>query len=108
ASGEVVLVWHADDCAAPIWVEPLVRAAEDDAFLGGSLDLLKLNTARQRSWYGGDMSLPGVRAWDGFLPWVTSANFALRADLAHELGPFDAHYIGPGRDIAVSWRGAPL
>jgi glycosyltransferase involved in cell wall biosynthesis len=108
AAGKLLLFCDADDCASRTWVAHLVRASEDAPFLGGSLDLLKLNTALQRSWYGGDTSLPGVRPWEGFLGWVTSANFAMTPELARDLGPLDTHYLGAGDDIAVSWRATML
>ena len=108
ARGRVLLFCDADDQASPTWVECMVKAADADAFLGGPLDLVQLNTARQRSWYGGDLAHPGVRTWDGYMSWVTSANFGLTAELARALGPFDTQYIGAGDDIAVSWRATLL
>ena len=108
ATGRLLLFCDADDRASSTWVEQMVIAGEKAHFLGGPLDLIDLNTARQRSWYGGDVRHPGVRPWDGFMGWVTSANMGLTAELAAKLGPLDTRYVGAGDDIAASWRATLL
>jgi glycosyltransferase involved in cell wall biosynthesis len=104
ARGRLLLFCDADDRASPTWVERMTDASERADFLGGPLDFLALNSARQRAWYGGETEAPGVRPWDGYLSWVTSANLGLTAALAETLGPFDTHFVGAGDDVAVSWR----
>ena len=107
---KLLLFCDADDCASRTWVARLVRASPTDgAFLGGSLDLLKLKTARQRSWYGGRHE-PSRRATVGRLPRVGDLGELRRDDPSSlaKLGPFDTQYLGAGDDIAVSWRATML
>src|SRR6185369_5094795 len=82
ARGRLLLFCDADDRASSTWVERMARASERAEFLGGPLDFLALNSARQRAWYGGESEAPGVRPWDGYLSWVTSANLGMAAALA--------------------------
>jgi hypothetical protein len=86
----------------------MARASEHADFFGGQLDLVALNSIRQRAWYGGDTALPGVRPWDGYLSWVTSANLGFTAERAAVIGPFDTRFVGAGDDIAISWRATLL
>ena len=102
--GRLLLFCDADDRASSTWVERMARASERADFLGGPLDFLALNSARQRAWYGGESEVPGIRPWTGYLSWVTSANLGMTAALAETLGPFDTRFVGAGDDIAVSWR----
>jgi glycosyltransferase involved in cell wall biosynthesis len=104
ARGRLLLFCDADDRASSTWVERMARASERADFLGGPLDFVALNSARQRAWYGGETQAPGVRPWDGYLSWVTSANLGITAALAERLGPFDTRFVGAGDDIALSWR----
>ncbi len=108
ATGRLLAFCDADDRASDTWLERLAVASEQAPFLGGTLDLLALNSAKQRLWYGNDNVYPGVRPWPNYLGWVTSANFAITSELAAELGPFDTQFVGAGDDIALSWRATML
>ena len=87
ARGEFVLFVDADDEVAPTWLDAMARAASRCDAVGGCLERVRLNTARDVR-PGRELS-SHLQVWPGFLPYANGANCGLRRSLFGELGLFD-------------------
>jgi glycosyltransferase involved in cell wall biosynthesis len=100
SSAEVIAFCDADDEVAPLWLERLVRATADDVAVGGHLDEERFAIPGQRGWR--PPATP--RALPSFLgvPYIVSANLAVRRGVFERVGGFDASLVRC-EDIALSW-----
>lgn len=117
ANGEVLVFTDADCTFAPDWLEkittPLLKTKKHRLPIGavGGQTLSALPNGRKMNqweryadslWHGWEQDR--VAAFPGFLPWAPTCNFAVYADIFHELGCFDENWKTAGYDSDFCWR----
>jgi glycosyltransferase involved in cell wall biosynthesis len=101
AKGELLVYCDADDVVAPGWLTAMADAAQQYDVMGGWLDVDALNDESTRSWHR-PWPRDRLRSW--LLPYAVSANFAIWADVLHDLGGWSTEYEAGGEDVELSWR----
>jgi GT2 family glycosyltransferase len=93
----------ADDVAAPGWLAAMVAALGRDHLVGGRLDDELLNDPVCRAWRT-KPAPPGLPRAMRFLPYATSANLGIRAEVLAALGGWDEGFQRGGTEVELCWR----
>jgi glycosyltransferase involved in cell wall biosynthesis len=102
AEGDLVAYCDADDVADSRWLAELVLAAGGADVVGGALENSMLNEPSVLAWRG-DFGAAGLDRPLGFLPFVVSANCAVRRSTLSRLGGWREDYAYC-EDVEFSWR----
>jgi GT2 family glycosyltransferase len=100
SSAEVIAFCDADDEVAPGWLEQIVRATADNVAVGGHLDEQRFAIPTQIGWR--PPATPGGLPTFLGVPYVVSANMAIRRGIFEAVGGFDVTLVRC-EDIALSW-----
>ena len=103
AAGELLAFCDADDVATPGWLAALVTALDSHDLAGGRLDDQALNDPVRLRWRPRPHTTDLPRAL-GFLPYATSANIGIRADVLRALGGWNEAYARGGTEVELCWR----
>jgi glycosyltransferase involved in cell wall biosynthesis len=103
ARGRLLAFCDADDVAAPDWLAAIVAALDHDDLVGGRLDDAALNDPVIRGWRRrpDPERLPTALR---FLPYATSANIGIRAEVLRALGGWNEEFVRGGTEVDLCWR----
>jgi glycosyltransferase involved in cell wall biosynthesis len=103
AEGELLAFCDADDVATQGWLEAMVAGLGSYDLVGGRLDDATLNDPVIRGWRRrpDPAKLPSALR---FLPYATSANIGMRAEVLRALGGWDESFIRGGTEVELCWR----
>jgi glycosyltransferase involved in cell wall biosynthesis len=100
--GDLLVFLDSDDVAAPGYLEHLVKAMEDAPFVGGAMDVERLNApwllGRRRR-----LQEDRIDVFCGYLPAVVGASMAARREAVEAVGRFDER-LPTQHDLDISWR----
>jgi glycosyltransferase involved in cell wall biosynthesis len=102
AHGDLLAFCDADDVVSPGWLSAIARGARHGHIVAGRLDLATLNPPALRSWHDRP-AWQRERPIHRFLPFASSANCAMWADVFRAMGGFDEQNPG-AEDRDLAWR----
>gem|GEM_PF-564007 len=100
ARGRYLAFCDADDVVDRRWVARVAASLERYDAVGGHLE--RLRDARADRWER-PPATPGALPTFVGVPYIVSANLAVRAEVFHDVGGFDESLV-TGEDIALSWQ----
>ena len=103
AVGGLIAFCDADDVATPGWLAAMVAGLDHHDLVGGRLDEEALNDPAARAWRWTRTAAELPRALR-FLPYATSANIAVRADVLRALGGWNEDFVRGGSEVELCWR----
>jgi glycosyltransferase involved in cell wall biosynthesis len=102
SEGEAVVFMDGDDLAAPDYLLHMGRALASAAFVGGRLDLERLNPPSVRS-RRRPIQHDHVEVFSGYLPGVVGASMGVRRAALADVDGFDVS-LPTQCDVDISWR----
>ena len=100
--GDFLTFCDADDVVGPGWLGELARAARRGDLVGGRLAVDGLNDSLRKRWQNPPARTRLITA-HAFLPFASSGNCGVWADVFEHLGGFDEKLL-VAEDIDLSWR----
>ena len=100
ASHDIIAFCDADDICRDGWLANLVAAMDDFDVVGGHLDDLALGDPKQADWR--PPATPGALPTFLGVPYIVSANLAVRREHFEAVGGFDTSLIRC-EDVAIGW-----
>ena len=102
SQGDYLVFLDSDDLVAPGYLAAMAKALDDAPFVGGAMDVEKLNApwllARRRM-----LQLDRIDLFCGFLPAVVGASMAGRREAIEAVDGFDEK-LPTQHDLDISWR----
>jgi len=102
STGEYLIFLDSDDLAAPGYLEQMAKALDDAPFVGGAMDVERLNPpwllARRRI-----LQIDRIDLFCAYLPAVIGASMSARREAVEAVGGFDED-LPTQHDLDISWR----
>ena len=102
SKGDYLVFLDSDDLVAPGYLTHMVKAMDDSPFVGGAMDVERLNppwlVARRRTLQGDRIDL-----FCSYLPAVIGASMSARREAVEAVGGFD-EALPTQHDLDISWR----
>lgn len=100
--GEVLVFIDSDDLVAPDYLLHMARALRTAPFVGGAMDIERLNPPKVRK-RRGTLQERRIDVFCGYLPAVVGASMGARREALAAVGGFDES-LPTQHDLDISWR----